>query len=315
MLENTVFDLASLTKITATAPLAATLVDRGWLSWDTPVAALLPEYLYKNIKIRHLLSHTAGLVAWRPFWQEIWKQFEPTRLDRIAIAERQKVMRDLVLSVAPEAPPGEKCLYSDLSFLILGFALEKVTGLPLYQAVKKWVWQPMGLEGPHFRLTCWKEEADRVNLQCAATEKCTYRGRLLQGEVHDENCWAMGGYGGHAGVFACAQDVLRYARGLFQGFLSPKILNEMWTRVSEPVGCERTLGWDTPSATSSSVGSHFSKKTVGHLGFTGTSLWIDIEAELAVTLLSARVHPSRDNNKIRELRPQLYEAIRLDLKF
>ncbi len=315
MLAETVFDLASLTKVFATAPLAAALVDRGWLSWDTPVAALLPDYPFPNIEIRHLLSHTAGLVAWQPLWENLWKRYAPTSLLEISVQQRQQAMRELVYSVPVQAAPDEQCVYSDLSFLVLGFALEELTRLPLDEAVKKWVWSPMGIQGAkfhHTHLRNFRPGMQGIREEYAATENCPHRGGVLQGQVHDDNCWAMGGFAGHAGAFGQARDVLQFVRELFSGFLSPQTLDFMWTRVARPSGCERTPGWDTPSGISS-AGTKFSGTTVGHLGFTGTSLWIDLEAELAVTLLSNRVHPSRENIKIREFRPKFHDAIRLDL--
>jgi CubicO group peptidase (beta-lactamase class C family) len=316
MLETTIFDLASLTKVFATAPLTALMVERGWLSWNTQVSSILADYPHPSIEIRHLLSHTAGLTAWQPFWERLWKQFAPTPIYRVPVAQRQKVMRELVLGVAPDFAPGEKCVYSDLSFLILGFVLEELTRLPLDQAVKKWLWEPMGLTGPKFYLTHFRHLNSKIWIEeVAATENCSNRGGILQGQVHDDNCWAMGGYAGHAGVFADAKDILRFVKSLFEGFFSSKTLNAMWSRVSEPQGCERTLGWDTPSGSASSTGSRFSSQSVGHLGFTGTSLWIDLREELAVTLLSARVHPSRENIKIKAFRPKFHDAIRLDLGY
>jgi CubicO group peptidase (beta-lactamase class C family) len=146
----------------------------------------------------------------------------------------------------------------------------------------------------------------------AATELSPWHGAILEGQVHDENCWSMGGYSGHAGAFGRIEDVLRFSGQLLNGFLTPATLRAMWTRVTEPAGCERTLGWDTPSGPESSSGRYFSDATVGHLGFTGTSLWIDPEARLAVGLLSNRVHPTRDNIAIRQFRPLFHNAIRSD---
>jgi CubicO group peptidase (beta-lactamase class C family) len=313
MLADTVFDLASVTKVFATATLAAALVDRGWLSWNTPVAAILPDFPHTNIEVRHLLSHTAGLVAWEPFWQKLWTQFAPTPLWQVPIRVRQKAMRELVFATPLASAPDQQCVYSDLSFLLLGFVLEELTHLPLDQAVKKWVWQPMGILGArYFHID--QIVAEGVLQECAATENCPTRGGVLQGQVHDDNCWAMGGFGGHAGAFAQASEVLHFSKKLFEGFLSRPTLEAMWTRVSMPVGCERTLGWDTPSSGLSSVGAKFSPRTVGHLGYTGTSLWIDQDQELAVTLLSNRVHPSRENTKIKDFRPRFHDAIRLDLQ-
>ncbi len=307
---DTVFDLASVTKVFGTAALAARLVERGWITWETPVSALLPQFSHGEIKIKHLLSHTAGFAAWAPFWEQIREKFSGQDLLRVAIADRQRMMRELVLASVPEVAVETRALYSDLSFLILGFALEEATGLPLDVAVKRWVWAPMGIEGAFYRRTFGTLETLQ---DVAATELSEWRGGVLQGQVHDENCWTMGGYGGHAGAFGRAEDVLRFARALCLGFFSPQTLRAMWTRVSRPSGCERTLGWDTPSSEGSSVGRLFSQASVGHLGFTGTSLWIEPEKGIAAVLLSNRVHPSRENIAIRTVRPLFHTALREDL--
>lgn len=311
MLPDTLFDLASVSKVVATATLAATLVDRGWIDWESPLEAFLPATRLKGVRLRHLLAHTAGLPAWQPLWQRLRDRFAPTPLYRVSVEERQAEMRRLVLEVEPEAPVDQKSVYSDPSFLLLGFALEEATGMPLDHAVPRFVWSAMGEGGLHYRRVERAPEASILD-EAAATEKDEWRG-VLQGQVHDENCWAMGGYGGHAGVFGRAEDVLRVAAALLGGFLSPATLRAAWTRVASPVGCERTLGWDTPSGPASSAGRYFSTRSVGHLGFTGTSLWIDPEAGIAATLLSNRVHPTRDNVKIRELRPRFHDALREDL--
>jgi len=221
-------------------------------------------------------------------------------------------MRDLVFAVRPEQQPGMRVLYSDISFLLLGFLLENLLGLSLDHAIERWVWHPMGITGASFRRVSQSPQLE-IDPLVAATEQCPWRGAILQGQVHDDNCWAMGGFAGHAGAFARVQDVLQFARGLGLGFLSPQVLSAFWKRVTLPVGCERTLGWDTPSLGKSSAGTLFSQASVGHLGFTGTSLWIDPQAEVAVCLLTNRVHPSRDSLLIREFRPQFHDAVRLDL--
>ena len=312
MESRTVFDLASVTKVFSTATLAGVLVDRGWLSWETPLQSLLPEYRYPDILLKHLLSHTAGLPAWGPLWEKMRKHFLPRPLHLVSVSDRQKEMRKLVFALKPEKPPGQVTLYSDISFLLLGFALEEVTQMPLDQAVSAFVWKPMGLHGAFYnRTTIEVSRARREDV--AATEDCPWRGGILQGQVHDDNCWAMGGYAGHAGAFASAQDVLRFSAKLMTGFLRPKTLQEMWTRMPMPVGCERTLGWDTPSGAEPAFTNHFSPRSVGHLGYTGTSLWIDPERGLAVTLLSNRVHPTRENSLIKAFRSRFHEALWHDL--
>lgn len=314
MSSETIFDLASVTKVYATAMVAAVLVDQGVLTWSTPIDSILSKFRFPQIQIKHLLSHTAGYVPFRHYWEVIQNRFSPTPLIQIPIEERQSLMRELVFAEEPEKLPGERALYSDISFLLLGFALEELTQMSLPEAVKKWVWEPMGIQNSFYSFT--NQPLNRYeNENIAATENCPWRGGVIQGYVHDENCWAMGGYAGHAGVFGTARDLLLFARALLiGGFLSRTTLKSMWTRVAEPLGCTRTLGWDTPSGATPSTGTRFSPLSVGHLGFTGTSLWIDPASEIAVTLLTNRVHPTRENIKIRAFRQLLHEAVRLDLR-
>lgn len=314
---NTVFDLASLTKVLATTPLCAALIERGWLRWDTALSSIIPEVSDSPIQIQHLLSHTAGYEAWKPLFEGIRSYFAPRNLKKVPIQERQKKMRELVLAEKPLQHPGQQCIYSDLGFLILGFALEEVTGMPLDRAVRKFVWSPLEISGARFFRM--KEGlrffARKLRRKFAATEDSPWRGGILRGEVHDENCWAMGGYAGHAGMFGRAQDVLSMVHGMWSGFFARETLRAFATPVSHPPGCPRTLGWDTPSGENPAVGKSFSKKTIGHLGYAGTSLWIDLEVGLAVTLLSNRVHPSAQNEQIRAFRPIFHQALREDLGY
>jgi CubicO group peptidase (beta-lactamase class C family) len=167
----------------------------------------------------------------------------------------------------------------------------------------------MGIPGLYFRRVLANADQGRDE-SAVATELDEWRGGMVQGQVHDENCWSMGGYSGHAGAFGRLSDVVEFAAGLMTtSFLSPKVLREMWTRVLLPPGCERTLGWDTPSANQASCGDRFSAQTVGHLGFTGTSLWMDPQKGIAVILLTNRVHPTRENILIRAFRPRFHNAI------
>ncbi len=311
---GTFFDLASLTKVCATAPLIARLIDRGWLGWDTPLQAFFPQAQFRDITITHLLSHTAGFVAWEPFYERLRESFGLRPVWNVSIAERQREARRLVLAARPEARPGERALYSDLSFLLLGFVIEEVTRTRFDRAVARFLWNPMG-SAMRFQEVRSDAAAFRPSSsdEIAATEDSRWRGGILQGQVHDDNCWAMGGYAGHAGAFGRAEDVLGFVAALHSGFLSAPTLERMWARVPLPSGCERTAGWDTPSGAGPSSGARFSSRSVGHLGFTGTSLWIDRDAGLAVTLLTNRVHLSRENIQIRAFRPIFHDAIRDDL--
>ena len=309
---DTVFDLASLSKVFATSTLTAKFVERGWLSWETPVRRLLPEFRYSDVSIRHLLSHSSGLPAWAPFFEQIRNHFVGQKIEQVPIHLRQRLMRELVFSASLERAVGERSVYSDLGFMVLGFALEEVAGSALDQAVEHYIWRPMGLNSAFFNRVTSRSVRKALE-SVAATEDCPWRGGVLQGQVHDDNCWSMGGYGGHAGAFADARDVLGFGAGLFGGFLSREILSDVWTKVERPLLSDRTLGWDTPSGAMPAAGRFFSERSVGHLGFTGTSLWIDPEAEVAVTLLTNRVHPSRENTKIKAFRPRFHDAIRQDI--
>jgi CubicO group peptidase (beta-lactamase class C family) len=308
---NTVFDLASLTKPLVTATLAARLVERGLLDWTTPVRSILeaPEE-WSGIELWHLLSHTAGFQAWSPFWQVLRERFG-AKLSHASIRQRSEFMRAEVLRQLPETEPGRRTLYSDVSFLALGFIVEQVTGMRLDHA-----WDELGFGArfrPVHRHPSMQQPADD---RCAATESSEWRGGVMQGEVHDENCWSMGGVAGHAGLFGTAEQVIEIVNAVFTGRLfSDAIADVVFARVTPSTGDPRTMGWDIPSGESSSAGPILAARrgVVGHLGFTGTSLWVDRQSGWAFLLLTNRVHFGRDNVGIRQLRPLFHQAAIADL--
>jgi serine-type D-Ala-D-Ala carboxypeptidase len=302
MLTQTIFDIASLTKVFATTSLVTVLVERKWIKWDTPLQALLPDYPVRDLTLSHLLTHTAGLPAWKPLWEVLKKKFSPYPLDKINPEVRKQEMRNLLMKISPEDSIGKQRVYSDITFLLLGYALEEATQMTFQHAVQHLVWNPMGIKTAFFSLVnCGVEKGRRENV--AATEDCHWRGGVLQGQVHDDNAWAMGGMGGHAGVFTNASELLKLSAQWLGHFFTNQTQLEAWNQ-----------GWDTPSLHDSSSGKYFSSNSIGHLGFTGTSLWIDPVARLAVVLLSNRVHPSRENIKIRKFRPRFHDALREDLR-
>ena len=323
MMLNTLFDIASLTKVFLTAPLCASLVEQKKMSWNTSLKSLLPEYgdTIKNpsrgleIQVNHLLSHTSGLPAWEPFYKSIRAGFsEP--LDQVPFEKKQVKMKELLMQTEPIAAPKEQCIYSDLGFLLLGYALERICQQRLDQIAFETLWKPMGLSASRFFPI--GESQLPMNANIAATEECEWRKMRLLGQVHDDNAWAMGGVAGHAGVFSTAEDLLKFSQHLLIGFFSPPILSKMWRVVQVPKGCGRTAGWDTrlstPAGKLSSCGTFLSVRSVGHLGYTGTSLWIDPLYGLAIVLLSNRVYFGRENIKIQTLRPQFHDALWLDLQ-
>ena len=309
---STVFDLASLTKPLVTTTLAARLVERGLLDWRTPVRSVLSEAPreWEGIELWHLLSHTAGFQAWSPFWQLLRGRWGE-RLPEVSIRQRQRLVREEVLKERPQAVAGARSLYSDVSFLALGFIIEDVLGMRLDRA-----WNELGFAARFHPVHRSGAFLQPLEDSCAATESSAWRGGVVQGEVHDENCWSMGGVAGHAGLFGSAEQVVEVVDAIFTGKLfSPAIADVVFARVTPSVGDPRTIGWDIPSGESSSAGPVLAARrgVVGHLGFTGTSLWVDRQSGWAFLLLTNRVHLGRDHAGIRQLRPLFHEAAMRDL--
>ncbi|MCP4659718.1 MAG: serine hydrolase [bacterium] len=294
---DTIYDLASLTKVVATTTMAMILVDEGRLDLDKPVQDFLPRFQgpgKEAVTVRHLLTHSSGLDWWGPLYEEI--RGKAAYLDRIQAM-------DLVYE------PGTRSKYSDLGVTLLGAILERVAGRPLDAFVRERVFEPLGMTDTLFR-----PGPDRLE-RIAPTEHDPWRGRMIRGEVHDENAFAMGGVAPHAGLFGTAPDLARFAQMLLNGGVleHERIVSretaETFTRRAGIPGSSRALGWDTKSPEKSSAGSLFSSRSFGHTGFTGTSIWIDPERELFVILLTNRVHPTRENQLIRQVRPAVADAV------
>jgi CubicO group peptidase (beta-lactamase class C family) len=307
---DTVFDVASLTKAVVTSVLAMKDVARGALALDAPVAQLLPEFDgpgRAGVTVRQLLSHSSGLPAYRPFW----KQAVDAASERWAIS--------LAAAREPlEYSPGTLSVYSDLGFILLGWLLERSSGLRLDAFAARDITGPLRLESTTF--VNLAEPDARVRLlaehSVAATQQCPERGRVVLGEVDDLNAYAMGGVSGHAGLFSDASDLSAVAAALvsaWRGDSGPAlverdVVREFWSSARVP-GSTWRLGWDGPAQRSSQAGSRLSRDAVGHLAFTGCSLWIDPERETWIILLSNRVHPKiPDPDRLRAFRPALHDA-------
>ncbi len=296
---DTIYDLASLTKVVATTTAAMLLYDEGRLELERPVVDYLPCFRgggRESVTVRHLLAHSSGLEAWAPLYQEL---------------RGRTGLRDWLCAQSLQDPPGTVSRYSDLGILLLGEILERASGEPLERLVRRRLFQPLG-----FRFTDWLPSSE-FKPRIAPTEwDSTWRQRLVHGEVHDENAFALGGIAPHAGLFGTAEELARFAqlilwKGVYDGrrLIEPATV-ELFTRRDETVpGSSRALGWDTKSESGSSAGSRFSASSFGHTGFTGTSLWIDPERELFLILLTNRVHPTRENRKIQEVRPAVADAV------
>jgi CubicO group peptidase (beta-lactamase class C family) len=302
------YDLASLTKVVVTTTLSMILVDEGKLDLDARVHAFFPAFsgpARERVTVRHLLTHSGGLQWWAPLYKEV--KGKPAYLERI-------VAMDLAYE------PGAKSVYSDLGIILLGDVLERVGGAPFETLARRRVFEPLGMKDAQYR------PPTALLPRIAPTENDPWRGRVVRGEVHDENALALGGVAPHAGLFATASDLSHLAEMLLDGgsFGGRRIVSratvELFTARAGVPASSRALGWDTPTDESgqrsstrgqpgfSSAGSLLSARSFGHTGFTGTSMWMDPERELYVILLTNRVHPTRENNAIGQVRAHVADA-------
>ena len=296
MTRETVFDLASLTKPMATATACLLLMADGAISLDDAVARHLPtfgERGKKGVTIRHLLTHSSGLKPWRPFHEPLLERERKTGERLIGTPEGRVRVLDRILRSSLVHEPGTAAVYGDLDFITLGAIVEAVSGASLDRFCQERIFGPLGLESTRFVHLGedGRGASEALRRGFAATEDCPWRSRVVWGEVHDPNAYAMGGVAGHAGLFAPADDVMRFGSTLLDVWhgrsdaFPQELLRSFFERQQMPLGSDWALGWDTPTPGGSSSGKHMSKNSVGHLGFTGTSLWIDLEQEAVVVML------------------------------
>lgn len=317
---ETVFDLSSLTKPLATTIAVMMLARDGKFRLDDRVTRFFHNFGVHgktHVTFRQALAHCTGLAAWRPYYQQIANIEKNGKVNFMASRGAKEYVYEQIHREKPEAPPGTKAIYSDLNFMLLGEVVEQINGGSLNRYCRDKIFRPLGLRSTDFiDISLVKtRRLEPVAEMFAPTEVCPMRKRLLVGEVHDDNAYAMGGVAGHAGLFAPVREVDRIAHELiacYHGrseFVPPKMLREFWQRNGTVKDSTWALGWDTPSREASSAGHHFSPAAAGHLGFTGTSIWIEPEKEIAITILSNRVHPRRENQAIREFRPLIHDLI------
>ncbi len=316
---DTGFDLSSLTKPLATAILVMMLVREGKLRLDDRVTRFFHNFGVHGkggVTFRHLLAHCSGLAGWR-FFQQVMEIEKGGKVNFMASGGAKEFVYEQIHREKLEAPLGTKVIYSDLNFILLGETVERIAGASLNRLCRERIFRPLKLKSVDFIDISMvrSRRLEPVAEMFAATEICPSRKRLLVGEVHDDNAFAMGGVAGHAGLFAPARDVYRIAAELIacwagrSELIPQELMREFWRRDSAVAESTWALGWDTPSPQHSSSGRHFSPEAVGHLGFTGTSIWIEPGRALAITLLTNRVHPRRDNQAIREFRPLIHDLI------
>ncbi|MCP4162378.1 MAG: beta-lactamase family protein [Deltaproteobacteria bacterium] len=297
---DTVYDLASLTKPCATTLAVMKLIDEKKIELDKPISMYIEGLEDKkgNILISQLLDHTSGLPAHREYFNDLLK---------IDLVKRKDKLRDFIIDEKMIAKPGKTILYSDLGFMLLEFIVEKVSGVSL-EHITSQIYKTMNIDSLFYT----GMTPDKNRYKFAKTEDCSYRG-LLEGLVHDDNCYAVGGICGHAGLFGTIDGISALLKEIVFSYMNPgntffkrdllnKFLNKQGT-------FNKPLGFDSPDGESPSSGRFFSKNSIGHLGFTGTSFWIDLERDIIVILLTNRVHPTRENIKIRKFRPLIHDTV------
>jgi CubicO group peptidase (beta-lactamase class C family) len=301
---DTVYDVASITKVVATTAAAMLLYQRGQLDLETPLGDLLPGFvagrapddLARRVTLRHLLAHNSGLPGYVEFFRTL---------------PNADALSQALLKLPLEAAPGTRAEYSDPGFMLLGKALEARMKEPFAAWVHREVLRPLGMTATGFL----PPPADRSSIP--PTEEDTwFRHRRIQGEVQDENAWLLNGVAGHAGLFSNIPDLLRFGEAILAAnerdgktpLFEPATVRQ-FAQKQGPAGSSWALGWDTPSGESMS-GHRFSAHTIGHLAFSGCSLWIDLEDRVAVALLTNRTWPDRRSQPIRKARPAFHDAVR-----
>jgi CubicO group peptidase (beta-lactamase class C family) len=293
---ESIFDLASVTKVVATTSMAMILYERGLLDLDAPLVGVLPELvgedpLRREVTFHMLLAHSSGL----PAHEKIY----------LHATSKNEFLRE-AFAVPLKNAPGTHAEYSDIGFILLGVALERIAEESLDRFCQREVFGPLAMLHTAFNPpAAWKPQIPPT------VDDQTFRKRIIQGEVQDENASAMGGVAGHAGLFSTAQDLATLAHVLLGGgspIFRRETLALFTRREPSPPGTSRALGWDTPSSPSQS-GKYFSQASFGHLGYTGTSLWIDPERQLSVTMLTNRTWPDCLNRAIREIWPRFHDAV------
>ena len=307
--EKVCFDLASLTKPLATTLAVLALIKEKKINLSETLPSLLEKELpaeKRSITLQQLLNHSAGLPAHRPYFE---------RLVEHPVEKRKELLQSFVIKEPLISKPGDQSLYSDLGFMLLGWIIEKKSGVKLDKYVESHIFEPLGVsEGIFFKPLPAGETQKRV---FAATEQCPWRNKTLAGEVSDDNTYAMGGVSGQAGLFGDIVSVLDMTTHLLDQWQGRERhpnyetadLKNFLTRQSQVKASTWALGFDTPSESGSSGGRYLSDASVGHLGFTGTSFWIDPVKDLVMVLLTNRVHPSRDNEAIKQFRPQFHDTV------
>lgn len=314
MENDTIFDLASLTKPLATTIAFMKLIDEAPVILDSPLSRFIKEMNLNDksdITVRQILSHSAGFPDWKPYYLD---------LEKYVPVQRKGILRGRIIDDPLVYRPGQGHIYSDIGFMVLEWLIEKIAGMDMSQYLDHTFFKRLSLRRTFLMDETRSRQFNRDLF--ASTEECRWRGRIIRGEVHDENAYVLGGYSGHAGLFGTAEDISKIVlmlRDHFIGkrndFFSQDVVNEFLGRSETVKGSNAALGWDTPSQNNSSSGHLFSNKSIGHLGFTGTSIWWDLERDIFIIFLTNRVHPTRDNQEIKLFRPLIHDEVMKELLY
>lgn len=297
MTEDTMFDLASLTKVVSTTTAALQCLEQGLFSLQTEVYKIIPEFPHKRITIEHLMTHTSGICG-------------DDKKYKSCLGKQELIdfflQKDLVFET------GTKVEYSDFGYILLGMIVEKMVG-DLDAYTQKYIFEPLQMQD-----TCFKPKEHGKAQRCAPTELTSERG-LICGEVHDGKAWRMGGVSGNAGLFSTVQDLSRFVQMLLQGGTldGEKILSKSTIRLLEQcytdgLNARRTVGWISNDKTAQ-MGDYYSNRCIFHTGFTGTSIYVDFERQCGIILLTNRIHPDRSQEAIFEIRRKIHNLTLLDL--
>ncbi len=309
---DTIFDIASLTKVVATTTAMMLLLRDKKCSLDDSVKKYISEFPHEQITFTHLLTHSAGFPDHIPFFEAV--QQEADRRDAedfVGSTEAKEFVLSQVCQTELVYAPGRYSKYSDLGFMLLGDAIENISGTTLDQYCDEMIFRPLNMSTTFFQKRGKALHAGTY----AATERCEWRRREICGEVHDENAYAMGGVAGHAGLFSTLDDIHRFMTMLQRSYngdddiIPTTIVRKFFSRQSPVADSTWALGWDTPSKKHSTSGTLLSEKSVGHTGFTGTSIWFDLNRKLLILLFSNRIHPSRLNQTFLKMRPKIHDAV------
>ncbi|MCB0317224.1 MAG: serine hydrolase [Bdellovibrionales bacterium] len=316
---GTVYDLAGITGSLVTTTLIMLLVEKGRLKLEDKVSRYLQSFSVHGkspITIKHLLNQTSGLVAWHPFYEEILKADTGARKGIIANRVSKEFVINSINRMVLKQKPGKKEEYSDLNFMILGFIIEILTGMSIERAAQKMIFNPLGMRDTGFIDLSMLKRRGVLPIQdiIAPTEKCSWRNKVIHGEVHDDNTWAMGGIAGHSGLFSNASDIHKILSELLRAyagnstFLRAATVRRFFEKSSNGETCW-SLGWENPSEWNAMNQAAFSDCVVGRSGFTGCSVWLEPTRGLDFILLSNRVNPTRANKKIKDFIPQIVNTV------